>query len=131
MGWYTALACSGALDPMAGFIVANTMGTLMQEHMIGGQLIYPFVDENWREFPGRREELLRHVAAIDALADHVLALSIDLGGMLVLAGNEAGLQAFEKTVPELSDATRRAAQHVVMKHDVTSPKLSTSGPMSF
>ncbi|MGL5009165.1 MAG: ACP S-malonyltransferase, partial [Paracoccaceae bacterium] len=29
MGWYTALACAGAADPMAGFDIVNTMGTLM------------------------------------------------------------------------------------------------------
>ena len=39
------------------------------------------------------------VKRIDAREKHVLGLSIDLGGMLVLAGNEAGLAAFEATVP--------------------------------
>ena len=99
MGWYTALACAGALGPQEGFQVADTMGTLMQEHMIGGQVIYPFVDDNWREIPGKRAELLTTIAEIDARADHTLSLSIDLGGMLVLAGNEAGLSAFEHSVP--------------------------------
>ena len=46
MGWYIALACAGALDEISGFRVANTMGTLMQEHMIGGQLVYPFLDDD-------------------------------------------------------------------------------------
>ena len=99
MGWYTALACAEALDPEAGFRVANTMGTLMQEHMIGGQVIYPFVDEGWREISGLRDSLLTKVDAINARTGHVLGLSIDLGGMLVLAGNEAGLAAFESDVP--------------------------------
>ena len=101
MGWYTALACAAALDPMAGFRLANSMGTLMQKHMIGGQLIYPFVDEDWRAIPGQRDSLLAKTDAINARADHQLKLSIDLGGMLVLAGNEAGLAAFERDVPEL------------------------------
>ena len=46
MGWYTALACGGALSPEAGFHVANTMGTLMQAALIGGQVIYPWMDED-------------------------------------------------------------------------------------
>ena len=101
MGWYIALACAGALDPMGGMQVVNTMGTLMQVHMIGGQLIYPFLDDNWQEIPGRRDNLLSEVATINARPDHDLGLSIDLGGMLVLAGNEAGLTAFERSVPAL------------------------------
>jgi acyl transferase domain-containing protein len=99
MGWYSALACAGALTPEGGFEVVNTMGTLMQQHMIGGQSLYPFVDDNWRPIPGKKAELLALAEAIDARPGHDLALSIDLGGMLVLAGNEAGLAAFEGAVP--------------------------------
>lgn len=101
MGWYTALACAGALSPVEGFDVVDTMGTLMQEALIGGQIIYPFVGEDWHDDPARKSELLALAIEIDRRPDHTLALSIDLGGMLVLAGNEAGLSAFEKAVPPL------------------------------
>ncbi len=103
MGWYIALAVAGAVSALDGFRVVNTMGTLMQEHMIGGQLVYPFVDEQWRADVGRRQELLAAVVAIDARDGCSLSLSIDLGGMLVLAGNEAGLDAFEASQPRLND----------------------------
>lgn len=99
MGWYSALACAGSLSPEAGFEVVNTMGTLMQEHLIGGQLIYPFIDENWLPLPGRQAELMALTAEIATRPGHALSLSIALGGMLVLAGNEAGLAAFEAAVP--------------------------------
>lgn len=98
MGWYSALACAGAVSAEDGFTVANTMGTLMQEALIGGQLVYPFLGEDWRPDPARKAALLALVAEIDARPDHALALSIDLGGMLVLAGDEAGLNAFESAV---------------------------------
>ena len=98
MGWYSALACAGALTPEDGFRVANTMGTLMQEALIGGQLIYPFVDEDWRPQIARRAQLLDLVGDIAAASGNQLYLSIELGGMLVLAGNEAGLAAFEAAV---------------------------------
>ena len=101
MGWYIALAVAGAVSALDGFRIVNTMGTLMQEHLIGGQLIYPFVDEHWRADARQRQELLEAVAEID-VRDHCdLSLSIDLGGMLVLAGNEAGLDAFEASQPRL------------------------------
>ncbi|WP_413877028.1 ACP S-malonyltransferase [Albidovulum sp.] len=99
MGWYSALACAGALTAEAGFEVVNTMGTLMQEALIGGQLVHPHMGEDWVPNPARKAELMAKVAAIGARPGHVLALSIDLGGMLVLAGNDAGLKAFEAEVP--------------------------------
>jgi [acyl-carrier-protein] S-malonyltransferase len=99
MGWYSALACAGALTAEAGFEVVNTMGTLMQEALIGGQLVHPHMGEDWRPDPARKAGLMAKVAAIGARPGHVLALSIDLGGMLVLAGNDAGLKAFEAEVP--------------------------------
>lgn len=98
MGWYSALACGGALSALDGFKVTNTMGSLMQAALIGGQLIYPWVDEDWTANPARRAALEALIADINALADHVLSLSIDLGGFLVLAGNEAGLARFENMV---------------------------------
>ncbi len=98
MGWYSALACAGATSPENGFTVANTMGTLMQEALIGGQLVYPFLGDSWTPDLAKREELLALVEDIDAKLDHTLLPSIHLGGMLVLAGNEAGLKAFESAV---------------------------------
>ena len=98
MGWYSALSCAGATTPDNGFAVANTMGTLMQEALIGGQLVHPFLDDNWTPDQVRRDALLALAAKIDAKPGHVLAPSIHLGGMLVLAGNEAGLKSFEQRV---------------------------------
>ncbi len=101
MGWYSALACAGALSPEDGFQVANIMGTLMQQSLIGGQLVYPFLGDDWRADPERRVALVALIAEIAARQDHELHLSIELGGMLVLAGNDAGLAAFEAVVPPL------------------------------
>jgi acyl transferase domain-containing protein len=94
MGWYTALACAGALSAGDGFKVVNTMGTLMQEALIGGQLLYPFVDEDWREIPGKRNALL-------ALIDNIpgLHLSINLGGTIVFGGTAAALACLEERLP--------------------------------
>ncbi len=122
MGWYIALAAAGALTPENGFRVVNTMGTLMQEHLIGGQLVYPFVQEEWTADPARKDALLNEVARINASKDQGLALSIDLGGMLVLAGNEAGLTAFEATQPALQDRfPLRLANHAAFHTALQAP----------
>lgn len=103
MGWYIALAVAGALSPEDGFRVVNTMGTLMQEHLIGGQLVYPFFGEDWADDPAHKADLLAEVTRINGIEGHDLALSIDLGGMLVLAGNDAGLSAFEASQPAVQE----------------------------
>lgn len=122
MGWYSALACGGALTAEAGFEVTGTMGTLMQEALIGGQIIYPFVGEDWRPEPGRKAELMALIDGIAGRADHVLTLSIDLGGMLVLAGNETGLKAFEAAVPPVQGRfPMRLANHAAFHSTLQAP----------
>ncbi len=91
MGWYIALGCSGALDPMAALRVVNTMGTLMQDTLVGGQVVHPVVDENWQPVPGRRAAMDAVVANINSRSGHELYISIDLGGMLVFAGNDPAI----------------------------------------
>ena len=122
MGWYIALAAAGALSPEDGFRVVNTMGTLMQEQLIGGQLVYPFVGADWVNDPARKAELLADVARINATQSCDLALSIDLGGMLVLAGNEAGLKAFETSQPTVQDRfPMRLANHAAFHTSLQAP----------
>jgi [acyl-carrier-protein] S-malonyltransferase len=99
MGWYTALACGGAMSAEPGLALANTMGRYMQEAMIGGQAIWALVDEDWRPIPGRREALMEAIAAIQGHDGAELHVSIELGGMLVLAGNDKGLAAMTERAP--------------------------------
>ncbi len=122
MGWYTALAVAGALRPIAGLEVVNTMGTLMHESLIGGQSLYPFVDEEWVELPGERTRLLDLIADIGARKNQTLAVSIHLGGMIVVAGDEAGLRAFEAAVePRQGRFPMRLPNHAAFHTDLQVP----------
>ncbi len=121
MGWYSALACAGALTPMAGFDVVNTMGTLMQQHLIGGQLVYPFIGDDWVANPVRRDELFALVEQIATRPQHILALSIDLGGMLVIAGNDTGLSAFQAAVPPVGRFPMRLQNHAAFHTSLQKP----------
>jgi malonyl CoA-acyl carrier protein transacylase len=121
MGWYSALACAGAVSHDDGFHIANRMGTLMQRSLIGGQLIYPFIDDDWRPRPERRAELLALIDTI-AAAGHALHLSIDLGGMLVVAGDGGGLAAFERAVPPVQQRfPMRLANHAAFHTPLMAP----------
>lgn len=122
MGWYTALACAGAVTAEDGFRIANGMGRLMQEAMIGGQSLHPWMGEDWRADPARKAALLALVAEIGARPGHRLALSIDLGGMLVVAGNAEGLRAFEATVEPVGGRfPMRLANHAAFHTDLQDP----------
>lgn len=122
MGWYSALACAGAVTPEDGFRVSNTMGTLMQRAMIGGQLVYPWMGEDWRPDPTRKAALLALVDRLHGRAGQELFLSIDLGGLLVLAGNEAGLKAFEASVePQQGRFPMRLGNHAAFHTPIQAP----------
>ncbi len=117
MGWYTALACAGSLDAKNGFKLVNTMGALMQQTLAGGQVIYPFVDENWVEIPGKCHALLK-------LADKIpgLYVSIYLGGMIVFAGEEAALeQLFAELTPLYDRFPMRLKNHAGFHSPLQAP----------
>ncbi len=103
MGWYIALACAGVLDETGGMHLVNTMGTLMHEALIGGQMIYPIVDENWLPVPGRLEGLLADMAVVNDTEGLTVSVSIALGGMVVIAGNDDGLKALAERLPPVDD----------------------------
>lgn len=106
MGWYTALACSGALSANDGFRVVNTMGNIMQANAAGGQIIFPFVDENWNAIPGKKEDLEKLANDIEGLY-----ISIYLGGMIVFAGTDKALKALENTLPVQGRFPMRLMNH--------------------
>ncbi len=104
MGWYTSLACAGVLSALDGLKTINTTGKLMHDSMIGGQLLYPVSDAIWQLDVGLRSELMGLVAGLHGERDQQIYLSIDLGGMLVFAGNDAGLKALEAKLPTHADS---------------------------
>lgn len=99
MGWYTTLACGGAVDAERGFEIVDAMGSNSQAGEAGGQVLLSLVDEEWREVPGLREAVLGLSRSIGARPGCALYVSIELGGMIVFAGNEAGLAALLAEAP--------------------------------
>ena len=99
MGWYTTLACAGAVSAEHGFRIVDAMGENSQAGEPGGQVLLTLVDEDWLELRGLRDAALALIAAISLRADCTLYPSIDLGGMLVVAGNEGGLAALLAEAP--------------------------------
>ena len=99
MGWYTTLACAGAASAEHGFSIVDAMGENSQAGAPGGQVLLTLVDEEWREVAGLRDALLALVGTIGARPGCALSVSIELGGMIVFAGNDAGLDALLAEAP--------------------------------
>jgi len=107
MGWYTALACAGAVTPEQGFTIADAMGVNSGAGEPGGQVLLTLVGDDWRPDAALRRE-------VEAIAAGVTGLhrSIDLGGMLLYAGTEAALERLGKALPPLPGrAPLRLAGH--------------------
>ncbi len=122
MGWYIALGAGGGLSEENALHVINSMGTRMQASLLGGQLIYPLVDEQWQAIPGRRTHLMEIMAGINAQPACTLAVSIELGGMLVFGGNEAGLKRLaEQLPPEQGRFPMRLYNHAAFHTELQRP----------
>lgn len=105
MGWYTALACAGAVSGEHGFAIADAMGVNSQRHESGGQAVIVMAGEDWRV----DAETARAVEA--ACAKVGVLPSIRLGGMLVVAGPDAALDALTAALPPLPRAPLRLPGH--------------------
>ena len=92
MGWYIALAAAGALNPNAGIEVINTMGSMMVDGLIGGQMIYPLIDENWQWDQTKADTVEQVMADINQLDNARVYTSIKLGGYIVFGANAQGMK---------------------------------------
>ncbi len=136
MGWYSALSVAGALGDSDAIKLIDTMGSMMKSGLVGGQLIYPYVDEQWVAIPNKKKALLLRVAEIDSQQGNELYLSIDLGGYLVIAGNDRGMKAFESSVPNIDNRFpmrlyNHAAFHTPMLNAVSERAFSQLGDLEF
>ena len=119
MGWYTALVCGGAISPATGLEIVHTMGALMHERGVGGQIVYPVVGDDWRPAPKGRAEVMELLARLVRNGAN-LHVSIDLGGMLVFAGEDSALDALVEALPKVGRYPMRLAGHAAFH----SPLLS-------
>jgi malonyl CoA-acyl carrier protein transacylase len=92
MGWYTALVAGGALSLEDGERLVATMEGIHAEETRGGQLVYPAE-------PTKVKEALEKARGF-------AALSVDLGGYVVLAGDDEGIASLRELLPEVVSGGR-------------------------
>lgn len=119
MGWYTALAVAGALPLLDGLRLIDTMGHYQAGNVIGGQVLYPLVGEDWTPLPSPELEAL--VAETPGLYT-----SIRLGGQVVLGGTTEAIAAAMARLPPRKIGDRDAPMQLPLHSAFHTPLLADS-----
>ena len=94
MGWYSTLAFSKSLHFQKAYGLIDTMGSMMKNKIIGGQIIYSITDDDWNINKGIMEQCLKEVEKVGA------QISIYLGGYIVIGGEQEALNTLLKRLPK-------------------------------
>jgi [acyl-carrier-protein] S-malonyltransferase len=121
MGWYTALGYAGALPMGDCATLIETLGQYQAGNIVGGQIVYPLVDDQWRVDP-KRERLVEDV--IESTED--LHWSIRLGGQAVIGGTEEALAAATARLPGLQLGTHSFPLRLPMHSAFHTPLMMPS-----
>ena len=117
LGWYMALACAGAVSLKDGAHIVNTTGGLMHEHGRGGQIVYSVMDDDWVIDPHK-------VALIEDILSNpvgMTAVSIRLGGMIVLACDDKGLSSVMARLPREGNFPFKINYHAAFHSNMMQP----------
>lgn len=130
MGWYTALAASGALSLDETVRLVDTMGWYQKKNVLGGQILYPLTDSNWAADPSLE-------AAVDgALAGartegHGAWWSIRLGGFAVLGGDKSGVKQLMASLPAQERGSRTFPIQLPMHSAFHTPLMQATSERAF
>ena len=97
MGWYLSLTAGGALSLEDGARLVNGMGQIVTKHGVGGQIVYPSVDDDWRPSEKRKKHIQD---ALSMVGDVTISTSIHLGGLHVFAGGDRGIKHLMSQLPK-------------------------------
>jgi malonyl CoA-acyl carrier protein transacylase len=110
MGWYLALAFGGALNWAGAFEVINTMGSMMKDKIIGGQIIYPVVNGDWIKSKELFATVEKAIHEARTQGGEIYP-SIHLGGYAVMGGDAKGLSLMMKRLPKIENYPFQLVNH--------------------
>ena len=94
MGWYTALAISGAISIKNSYKIVQKMGSIMDSKGVGRQLIYPIIDDNW-QIDG---DFTKYITSQIKKTKNFV--SIKLGGYVVVGGEKKSIDRLSNILPK-------------------------------
>jgi acyl transferase domain-containing protein len=122
LGFYTALHAAGALDLEAAARLVETLGHYQADNVIGGQLMYPVVGDDWRA-----SSMPAAPAAIAAALDHPgVHVSIRLGGTIVLGADAAGLAHARRVLPPIERGGLRYPVQLALHSAFHTPLMAST-----
>ena len=95
MGWYTASTLAGVFTYKTGYHVIQAMGSMMEDNIIGGQIIYPIIDDEWQIDNDIKNKVLSEIESLNA------NISILLGGYIVIGAEQKVLDKLLKKLPKI------------------------------
>ena len=124
MGFYTALHASGCLSLLEAAHLVETMGAFQKGNVIGGQLLYPTVDEDWLP----HQESLKAVEAVCSQED--IHLSIRLGGTAVIGASREGLRRCMEDLPKRKQGAREFPLQLPLHSAFHTPLLQETATLA-
>ena len=125
MGWYTSLAAAQSLPLPDAIRLVETMGSYQAGNQIGGQIIYPLLEEDWSASDEHGAHISRVLEAAREAGHHAYR-SIRLGGYMVLGADRDGLKYLLKHLPKLKRATREFPTQLPMHSAFHTPLLQAT-----
>jgi [acyl-carrier-protein] S-malonyltransferase len=121
MGWYTALGYAGALPMNHCALLVEAMGQYQADNIIGGQIMVPLVDEQWRLDP-------RVAQAVEGIVEDTpdLFWSIHLGGHAVLGGTTTALDVAEGRLKALKLGQTQEPYRIPMHSAFHTPLMAST-----
>ncbi|MCB0280854.1 MAG: ACP S-malonyltransferase [Calditrichaeota bacterium] len=139
MGWYLTLAFAGALDRINAFRLVNTMGSMMKDEIIGGQVIYPVMNDEWQFDQERYDYLLQTIDRLNQIEENEIYISIHLGSTIVLGANKSGIRSLLKELEPVKigkvdypfQLMNHAAFHTALLNVTSERAFAELGPEMF
>ena len=129
MGWYTTLVLGNVLSIKQGYDLIHTMGSMMKNQIIGGQIIYPVVDDDWIENKEKKTNIISQVKKAGCY------ISIDLGGYVVIGGEQTSLDLLLKKLPKKEhypfQLPYHAAFHTPLLKSISEKAFNLISPKNF
>lgn len=128
LGWYTALTAAGVLAFDDGFALVQELARLQQDPLAdggrGGQLIYPLTDADWLPDATRTADVAAALAQPNGNGAGHAFESVELGGYVVLAGDDAGMERLLRGLPPVSIGQRRYPLRLALHGPYHTPLLA-------
>jgi len=138
MGFYTALAVSGALSTDDAIHLVETMGSYQAGNVVGGQVMAPLCDEQWNRQPSLLEGVEATIQAARS-EGHQAWWSIDLGSHAILGADTGGIKSLLAALPKINQGARKfpiqlplhSAFHTPLMHSTSLQAFQELGGLVF